>query len=282
MPIPTFFDPRQCAPQTSFSPSSSKPCLAVQRWQTLKLDIEIKGFDPATEADLCLAHDPEYVRGVLTCKVPNGFSNTSSEVAASLPWTTGSMVAAALHVGEAAKRGEPAAACSPTSGFHHAHYSFAHGYCTFNGLVVAARKLVAAGLKPCILDCDFHFGDGTDQIIEHLALNEIEHWTAGLSYGRRHRAAAMLDAIDDALEKMARQGVKVVLYQAGADQHVDDPLGGLLGTTEMKARDAMVFDRCRQLGMNVAWNLAGGYQTPIEKVIKLHTNTMKECINVFC
>ena len=282
MPVPVFFDSRQSAKTESFSPSSSKPALVVERWLKPKLDIEVRGFEPASEADLCLAHDPAYVRGVLACETPNGFSNTAPEVAAALPWTTGSMVAAALHVGEAAKRGEPAVACSPTSGFHHAHYSWAHGYCTFNGLIVAARKLIAAGLKPGIFDCDFHFGDGTDQIIEHLVLDEIEHWSAGLVYRRRHSAAAMLDAIDDMLEQMARRGVKVVLYQAGADQHVDDPLGGLLGTTEMKARDAMVFDRCRQLGMNVAWNLAGGYQTPIEKVIKLHTNTMKECINVFC
>lgn len=31
--------------------------------------------------------------------------------------------------------------CSPSSGFHHAHYDRNHGFCTFNGLIVAARKV---------------------------------------------------------------------------------------------------------------------------------------------
>ena len=33
-------------------------------------------------------------------------------------------------------------AVSPTSGFHHAQWAFASSYCTFNGLIVAARALL--------------------------------------------------------------------------------------------------------------------------------------------
>ncbi len=73
----------------------------------------------------------------------------------------------------------------------------------------------------------------------------------------------------------------LVLYQAGADVHVDDPLGGVLSTDEMIARDRIVFDAARASETPVAWNLAGGYQEPLARVIELHVNTMNECVRSF-
>ncbi len=32
----------------------------------------------------------------------------------------------------------------------------------------------------------------------------------------------------------------LVIYQAGADMHVDDPLGGIMTTDEMRQRDDLV------------------------------------------
>ncbi len=52
----------------------------------------------------------------------------------------------------------------------------------------------------------------------------------------------------------------VLLYQAGADPHIDDPLGGWLTTEQLRERDRSVFQTCRERGIPVAWNLAGGYQ----------------------
>jgi hypothetical protein len=53
----------------------------------------------------------------------------------------------------------------------------------------------------------------------------------------------------------------VLLYQAGADPHIDDPLGGWLTDAQLAQRDRLVFETCRELGLPVAWNLAGGYQS---------------------
>jgi acetoin utilization deacetylase AcuC-like enzyme len=69
-----------------------------------------------------------------------------------------------------------------------------------------------------------------------------------------------------------------VLYQAGADPHVDDPLGGFLTTAQLAQRDWRVFSGLRESGIPVAWNLAGGYQKPLAKVVALHENTMRACI----
>jgi hypothetical protein len=90
---------------------------------------------PVSVDQLCLAHDPHYVRGVLSLRLANGFGNHLPEVAQSLPWTSGAMLGAARW---ALNEG---CAVAPVAGFHHACHDHGGGYCTFNGLMVAAPQL---------------------------------------------------------------------------------------------------------------------------------------------
>lgn len=62
---------------------------------------------------------------------------------------------------------------------------------------------------------------------------------------------------------------------------IDDPLGGKLTTEQMILRDRMVFSFAKDNAIPLAWNLAGGYQDPIDNVIDLHENTLKECLSVY-
>ena len=55
-------------------------------------------------------------------------------------------------------------------------------------------------------------------------------------------------------------GCDLILYQAGADPHIDDPLGGWLTTKQLQQRDKRVFSASAEWKIPVAWNLAGGYQ----------------------
>ncbi len=75
--------------------------------------------------------------------------------------------------------------------------------------------------------------------------------------------------------------VDLVLYQAGADVDVEDPLGGDLSTEQMLTPDRLVVHGARLAECPVAWNLAGGYQPPVSKVLALHTQTMVECVRVW-
>jgi acetoin utilization deacetylase AcuC-like enzyme len=70
-------------------------------------------------------------------------------------------------------------------------------------------------------------------------------------------------------------GVDVLFYQAGADPHIDDPYGGYLTTEALRLRDEIVFSIAAKRGVPVVWNLAGGYQSPIEKVLEIHDNTAR-------
>ncbi len=269
--IPVFFTPKMTANAESFSPSAAKPALAVESWSELNIPIKIIAPTAVTAEELSLAHDADYVEGVLNCTKSNGFGNRLPDVAAALPFTSGAMVAAAR---EAMENGSVAVA--PVSGFHHAGYFDGGGYCTFNGLMVTAMM---SGCKVGILDFDQHYGNGTDDIIEHLDLDWVEHYTAGNKYHKESQAIEFLARIPELIKQFS--DCEVLLYQAGADPHIDDPLGGWLTTEQMFQRDRLVFETAKAMKLPVAWDLAGGYQKDIRNVLDIHDNTMRACWDVY-
>jgi acetoin utilization deacetylase AcuC-like enzyme len=274
--LPVFYDARMVANAQSFSPSAGKPREVVESWKHLGLPLEFPRFDPASREQLCLAHAPAYVDGILAGQISNGFGNRSMAVANALPWTSGAMLAAAR-----AAITNDQVAVAPVSGFHHARHGTAGGFCTFNGLIVAARALQAEDVarRVGILDFDQHYGDGTDQILRQLGLQDITHYSAGAEYGAPDQADAFLAAIPSRVRQFA--DCDVLLYQAGADPHIDDPLGGWLTDAQLAQRDRLVFQSCRELGLPVAWNLAGGYQTPLRKVLDIHDATLRACAALY-
>jgi len=91
-----------------------------------------------------------------------------------------------------------------------------------------------------------------------LGIEWVEHHTQGSQFGMGTDAAngAYGRWLETAIDKCS--GCSVVLYQAGADPHINAPLGGTLTTQQMRARDQWVFERLGHLPMG--WNLQGGYQ----------------------
>lgn len=279
--MPVFFSPLMVAPPQGCSPSASKPLQVVESWIENGLPVRLIEPEPATIAQFALAHDERHVREILAGRTPNGFGNRSLKVAASLPYTTGSMLSAARHV-----LVHGGAASAPCSGFHHAGYRSTGGFCTFNGLMVTACALRQEGLvqRVGVLDLDQHFANGTEDIIDRLdARGWVRHFTAGGEFHDASQAKEFVKRLPREIAAMA--DCDVVLYQAGADPHIDDPLGGWLTTEQLRARDALVFEQLHTMGVPVAWGLAGGYiQEPdgsIPRVLAVHLNTAIECVRVF-
>lgn len=275
--IPVFYSPKLVAKTNSYSPSAGKPILVVESWQALGISIDIIKPTPATVDELCYAHGRTYVEKVLACRTDNGFGNRLPEVSASLPYTTGAFVSAAR---EALRNRKVAVA--PVSGFHHASHDQASGFCTFNGLVVAAQVLKKAGLvnKVGILDFDQHYGDGTVDIIRTRKLSEwLIQYSAGKDYRQATQAEGFLKRIPDLVSWFAN--CDIILYQAGADPHVADPLGGWLTTAQLAERDRLVFENAKSWNIPIAWNLAGGYQDYFRGVLNIHDNTLKACAKVY-
>jgi acetoin utilization deacetylase AcuC-like enzyme len=179
------------------------------------------------------------------------------------------MTAAVLH---AARTRETT--FSPTSGAHHAKYREGGGYCTFNFLALAAVEAHEAGFGNIgIVDCDMHYGDGTDDIIRRRSLDYVRHYSFGGDWlAGRDTSARWLMRLPEIVGRIARD-VSVIIYNAGADPHIDDPLGGVLTTEQLKRRDEIVFETARRFDVPVAVSLAGGYQRPLRCVLDVHDNT---------
>lgn len=260
----------------SLSPSASKPRRFVEellkrdRWSATH---SCFGVSTVTIDDLKRVHDPAYVDGVFAGTINNGFENRDERVPQACLWTVGSMVSAA----RLAINNPSHPVCSPSSGFHHAGYDYGGGFCTFNGLLVAAQLHLDKhpDHKVGIIDCDVHYGDGTDHILKRkpeLAARVV-HRTSGKHFHEDADRFEFFRWLSESIDEVNDQGCQLVLYQAGADMHKDDPLGGFLDSKDMAHRDRLVFDGVRGA---IAWNLAGGYQRKVgyvDPVIEIHLRT---------
>lgn len=268
-----FYDKRQsiiC--NGSLSPSAGKPAQVVESWRKLGVAFAELTFAPLTAAEIALAHDRAYVDAVLAGVSANGFGNRDPDIAAALLWVAGSMVAAAVHTYTAGET-----SFSPTSGAHHACYACGGDFCTFNFLVIAAIRAHQAGARRvAILDLDYHYGNGTDDIIRRLDLSFISHYSSGGD------PIAALGTAEQWLKRLPNRvrefrTADLIIFNAGVDSHINDPLGGMLTTEQMARRDRIVFETAHEIGVPVCTSLAGGYQVSrdgsLEAVLKLHDAT---------
>lgn len=268
--------------------------------------VRIEAPQPVSAADLLRVHTPEYVAAVRTGE-PRALAESqkfpwSPELYPSVCLTSGGLVAAARR----ALEGGVAAAV--VSGFHHAHADHGEGFCTFNGLVVAAEVLRAAGeiRTVAVLDMDLHYGNGT------AALATTRPWLLNVSlYGNdyqgnkpypdvsvlhhedgvNHRSIAlpngcrrdgMLAAMEQGLPLLLEHGrPDLLLYQAGADPYREDPYSPLeLDHDDLQERDRRVFAFAKEQGLPIAWVLAGGYTEDTAKVVQVHLNTFTAALEV--
>jgi acetoin utilization deacetylase AcuC-like enzyme len=127
--------------------------------------IELLEPPSLTREQVAQVHDADYIRAVET-----GVARDLAE-SQGFPWdaelwpmvlaSNGGAVAAGLAALEHGVAG------SLSSGLHHARRERGAGFCTFNGLVIAAREALTAGAQSIlILDLDAHCGGGTRSMIQ--------------------------------------------------------------------------------------------------------------------
>lgn len=264
------------------SPSDRKPKIVSEALLQTGWPVELVRPEPTSIEDLCRVHDADFVDDVLELRRPNGFGSLSESVAHSVRYTCGACYGSAVV---ALKEGLSA---SLTSGFHHAGPRVVQGFCTFNGLMVTAAQLLAESLveRVAIIDCDYHYGNGTQAIIEARNLGDrIMHVSFGQTYRKPEQASAYLAAVRGLRSRLQEFAPQIILYQAGADTHINDPFGGLLTTEQMRTRDHRMLKIARDLSIPLTWNLAGGYQVEsdgsIPRVVELHLNTFEEALRIW-
>lgn len=286
--IKVVYSPKVLSDTHEISPSAIKPKLLVEHLlqSEYKDIIQIVEPEPVTPEDMYRCHDKGFIDEVLALKQPNGFGTYSQTVADSLPYTNGAMYTAASL---ALISKYPT--CAAVAGFHHSGYAGWEGlgyFCTFNGLMIAATKLISEGSKKvAIVDCDMHWGNGTDNILD--AIDRKREKYINISFGKlfnsRSKSSKYLAYFDQVKAQLKTFNPDVIIYQSGADVHIHDPFIGLLTEDEMYERDIRMFKIAKELNIPITWTLAGGYQRDADGgcsyVIKLHENTFKACKEVY-
>ena len=237
-------------------------------------------------------HDPAYVRAIITGK--GGLASAQG-----WDWTprirNGVLAINAGQIEAARMALEHGIAANVAQGFHHAKPDRGAYYCTFNGLALVAQEF--PGKRIFVLDCDEHCGDGTAKftgLLPNLFNYSINGTNWGMDEGSRSicrhikkSPRAFTDykeALREGFQCAQEWNADLIIYQAGMDPHVDDPLSSrLLDTAQLFERDRMVFAHFHRSGTPLLFVLAGGYQDPIEeKLVPLHLNTFKAAFEEYC
>jgi acetoin utilization deacetylase AcuC-like enzyme len=235
--------------------------------------IELVANTPLTEAEVAMVHDPAYVTAVRTGE-PRDLAQSQGFIWDPELWhmvlaSNGGVVAAAANARLDGVAG------SLSSGLHHAHRDHGAGFCTFNGLAIAALRALDEGAKRVlIIDLDAHCGGGTHSLIYtrqqiHQLDVAVDNFDFYQPDGRNTLdligdAELYLPTIERRLDELANESFDLCLYNAGMDPFEYSLVGGLAGINEqmLARRERMVFDWCREKQLPVAFVLAGGYLGP--------------------
>lgn len=241
---------------------------------------------PATPDEFGAVHDGAYVEAVrhgspAWLARSNGIGWTA-ELFSAVAASTGGVRDAALTAMRTGIAG------SLSSGLHHARAGEGNGFCTFNGLVVAARAALRAGAgRVLVVDLDAHCGGGTASMLARVpGLEQVDVSLSSFdAYSSRPGARLWLPTRDSYLETVTEAldsvedpaGVGLVLYNAGMDVHRSAGTPGGLDDDQVRQRERLVFDWARSRGLPVAFVLAGGYLDPctMDELVSLHRITIE-------
>ncbi|WP_018983032.1 histone deacetylase family protein [Salinimonas chungwhensis] len=239
-----------------------------------------------TPRELSHFFSPEYVQALA-----NGTLDPKAMRRIGFPWSEQLITRTLRAVGgtcETARQAlEHGVALNLTGGYHHAFFDFGSGFCLFNDLYIAARKMQQSRHidNVLIIDCDVHQGDGTaalaqdDTSIFTLSMHgeknfpyrkQISDLDIGLP--KHCKDDEYLSTLEEALTVAFRCfNPDAIIYDAGVDVHVNDDLGLLdISTAGVLARDQMVFELCQSKGLPVAAVIGGGYQRDIAALVDVH------------
>jgi acetoin utilization deacetylase AcuC-like enzyme len=242
-------------------------------------------------ADLLLVHTRQYVEQVTTGTLP-----AAEQRRIGLPWSESfverayRVVRGTCEAAEAALR--HGVAMNLAGGTHHAFPDRGEGFCTFNDVGVAIRRLQRSGAirRAAVVDLDVHQGNGTHAVFAgdpsvytfsmHGAKNFPFHKVPGtldVELDDGTGDDAYLAALAGTLPGVLRDASPdLVVYLAGADPHEGDRLGRLkLSFDGLVRRDALVIETCRDVGIPVAVTIAGGYGHDVHDTVRVHVNTVR-------
>jgi acetoin utilization deacetylase AcuC-like enzyme len=240
--------------------------------------------------DLLLVHTAEYVG-----QVTDGTLPPAEQRRIGLPWSEAFVERAYRVVRGTCEAAEAAlvhgVAMNLAGGTHHAFPHRGEGFCTFNDVAVAVRRLQRSGhvRRACVVDLDVHQGNGThacfagDASVYTFSMHGAKNFPFHKVPGTRDVELddgtgddAYLALLAEHLPRVLRDAAPdLVVYLAGADPHEGDRLGRLRLTFDgLVRRDWLVLEACREVGLPVCVTIAGGYGRDVRDTVRAHVNTV--------
>jgi acetoin utilization deacetylase AcuC-like enzyme len=255
--------------------------------------VEIVAPVPLTVDEICTVHDRQYVEAVRTGE-PKNLAESQNFTWDPGLWT--SVIASNGGVLSAARVAlNERASGSLSSGLHHAQHGSGAAFCTFNGLAIAAKMILAEGARSVlILDLDAHCGGGTHWLIDgddrirqiDVSVNGVDGYApSGANTLNIVRVAGdYLEVIESRLNELDIKP-DLCIYNAGMDADERCEVGGLPGIDAaiLKKREAIVFDWAKSRGVSIAFVLAGGYSGTTlsqDELVALHRLTIESACRI--
>jgi acetoin utilization deacetylase AcuC-like enzyme len=286
-----FYSPDYVAASESFDTLRKSGWVAESLVSSPIEGVEIVAPSPLEFEEITAVHESAYVTAVQTGE-PRDLAESQGFTWDPGMWrsvtaSTGGVVAAAI---EAMSNGVSG---SLSGGLHHARRARGSGFCTFNGLAIAAKVALANGVESVlIIDVDAHCGGGTHSLIKDdaqitqmdVSVNSFDHYDPS--------SANTLDMVSDAenylstiaarLSELDRGDWKpsLCLYNSGMDPDERCGIGGLRGLNGeiLHEREEMVFKWFVERGIPIAFVLAGGYiggRLSRDELVSLHRMTIE-------
>jgi len=278
-----------------FGPGHPMDPLRLELTERLIEDLDVAGHFRvvaprlATDEELALVHDPEYIRIVReagrTGRAPasSGLGDADTPIFPGIHAAAARIAGAAVQAAGMIIAGETVRAFSFAGGMHHAMPGAAAGFCVYNDAAVAIASVRAAG--PIVyVDLDVHHGDGVqrafldDPWVTTVSLHQHPRslyphtgypGEIGGGTGLGHCVnvalpedvtdAEWLRAIDAVVTPVVREVRPAMLVtQHGCDTHIDDPIGGLRISIEAQREAALLMRALADTHCGGRWLALGG------------------------
>lgn len=252
------------------------------------------------QRDLLRVHTPEYLKSLrksaVLCRIFE-LPHLKFLPAWMLNWrvlrpmrlaTAGTILACRLALAEGI-------AINLGGGFHHAAGNSGDGFCVYADAPLALERLHSEGkiARALVIDLDAHQGNGTAETIRPWPwcaiadlyqrdlypfpkVEEDFEWPVAAGMSGREYLDILASALPLVLERVQPS---LVLYNAGSDPYVDDPLAHFrLSRHDLAERDLTVVSEARERGIPVAMVLSGGYST---ESWRIHADSIEGIVTRF-
>lgn len=258
---------------------------------------------PATDDELCLIHDPDYVnavklagRGVMREGAAEGFGlgTDDTPIFRNMHEASALLVGGTLTAVDQVMTGKATHALHLGGGLHHGFRGKASGFCVYNDSSVAIKYLQEKyHVRVLYVDTDAHHGDGVqwsfydDPNVCTLSIHETGRYLfpgtgnvnergQGKGYGYTFNIPvdaftedeSWLDAYRQALTEVAEFfKPDVILTQNGADSHYYDPLTHLTATMKIYREIPKLAHQIAHQYCDGKWIAVGGGGYDIWRVV---------------